>query len=180
MSKKKNEAEQETAKEQAAQQEQEAQSDYAEAPQEEQASQEQSKIDYYINVAKQVQADFDNYRKRNANVYADALSDGKAEAIKAFLPVIDNIDRAIASCKEQNAVLEGLKLVRKQADEALKKLGVEEVGAEGEAFDPNLHNAVVQEPAQDGQKSGEITEVLMKGYRIGEKMLRYTMVKVAE
>ena len=102
-----------------------------------------------------MQADFDNYRKRNANVYADALSDGKAEAIKAFLPVIDNIDRAIASCKEQNAVLEGLKLVRKQADEALKKLGVEEVGAEGEAFDPNLHNAVVQEPAQDDHRGAD-------------------------
>ena len=127
-----------------------------------------------------MQADFDNYRKRNANVYADAFADGKAEAIKAFLPVIDNLDRAIAGCKEQSAMLEGLKLVRRQADETLQKLGVEEIGREGEAFDPNLHNAVLQEPAEGGRKSGEITEVLMKGYRLGEKILRYTVVKVAE
>ena len=140
----------------------------------------QAKIDYYIDIARRTQADFDNYRKRTLSARAEAIVDGKLEAVKAFLPVIDNIDRALLHAKEGDAVVEGLKLVRKQIEKTLTDLSVEEIGAVGEKFDPNLHEAVLQEPAPDGMESGVISEVFQKGYKLGDKVIRYTMVKVTE
>ena len=157
--------------------------DPSEAEQSESASKQdemQAKIDYYIDIARRTQADFDNYRKRTISARAEAITDGKLEAVKAFLPVIDNIDRALLHAKEGDAVVEGLKLIRKQVEKTLSDLSVEEVGAIGDKFDPNLHEAVLQEPAPDGMESGVISEVFQKGYKLGDKVIRYTMVKVTE
>lgn len=141
----------------------------------------EDRTEYYINLAKRVQADFDNYRRRNASVYADALLDGKLEVIKGLLPVIDNLDRAIEGEKAGSGSLyEGLKMIRKQIADLLKSIGVEEMGAEGEAFDPNFHNAVMQSDCIQGQKPGEIAEVLVKGYKLGDKIIRHTMVRVTK
>lgn len=140
----------------------------------------QAKIDYYIDIARRTQADFDNYRKRNLSARSEAIVDGKLEAVKAFLPVIDNIDRALLHAKDGDAVVEGLRLIRKQVEKTLADLSVEEIGAVGDKFDPNLHEAVLQEPAPDGMESGVISEVFQKGYKLGDKVIRYTMVKVTE
>ena len=122
-------------------------------------------------------AEYDNFRRRAAKekdgVYADAYSD----AIGALLPVLDNLDRAVG-CKDPEALAGGLALTLKSFNEALGKLGVEEIKADGETFDPNLHNAVMHvddESAGDGQ----VVEVFQKGYKKGDKVIRHAVVKVA-
>ena len=122
-------------------------------------------------------AEYDNFRRRAAKekdgVYADAYSD----AIGALLPVLDNLDRAVG-CKDPEALACGLALTLKSFNEALGKLGVEEIKADGETFDPNLHNAVMHvddESAGDGQ----VVEVFQKGYKKGDKVIRHAVVKVA-
>ena len=134
----------------------------------------------YLKDLLRVQAEFDNYRKRTVSARAEAIVDGKLEAIKAFLPVIDNIDRALLHAKDGDAVADGLKLIRKQVEKTLEDLNVELIGAVGDKFDPNLHEAVLQEPASEGMESGVISEVFQKGYKLGDKVIRYTMVKVTE
>ena len=163
---------------------QEVKENYQDCASEETAEQpakeaQEDKTEYYINLAKRVQADFYNYRRTNASDYADALMEGKLEVIKGLLPVIDNLDRAIEGEKENSGSLfDGVKMIRKQLDDMLKGLGVEEIGAQGEAFDPNFHNAVMQSDCAEGQKPGEIAEVLIKGYKLGDKVIRHTMVRV--
>lgn len=153
----------------------------ASEPAAEQQSVQEDKTEYYINLAKRVQADFDNYRRRNASVYADALQEGKLAVIKELLPVIDNLDRAIAGEKDSaGSLIEGVRMIRKQLTDTLGSLGVEEMGAPGEAFDPNFHNAVMQCECEEGQQPGEIAEVLVKGYKLGDKIVRYTMVRVTK
>lgn len=135
----------------------------------------------YLLLAQRIQADFDNYRKRNASVRVDAMADGKAEAVKTFLPVMDNLERALVTEREngtEGTLMEGLELVLKQMTQALADLGVEEIEALGSPFDPACHNAVMQVPCTEGQKPGTIAAVLVKGYKIGEKILRYSMVQV--
>ena len=154
--------------------------DPVEALEQSKADEAQAKIDYYIDIARRTQADFDNYRKRTVSARAEAIVDGKLEAIKAFLPVIDNIDRALLHAKDGDAVADGLKLIRKQVEKTLEDLNVELIGAVGDKFDPNLHEAVLQEPASEGMESGVISEVFQKGYKLGDKVIRYTMVKVTE
>lgn len=140
-----------------------------------------SKEEEYLAMAQRIQADFDNYRKRNLSLRADALADGKAEAIKAFLPVMDNLDRALATEKQngtEGSLMEGLEMILKQMQQMLTDLGVTEVEAEGQAFDPTKHNAVMQTPCADGQKPGMVAAVFAKGYQLGDKVLRYAMVQV--
>mgnify|MGYP000897446744 FL=1 len=130
------------------------------------------------NLAQRVQADFDNFRRRNASVYADSLAEGERNVIKELLPVIDNFERALNNSEnvDQNYV-EGVRLVYKQLMDVLTKKGLEEIDASGK-FDPELHNAVMH--AED-ESAGEnvILEVFQKGFRIGEKVVRFAMVKVA-
>jgi len=139
----------------------------------------QKERDEAVNLAQRLQADFDNYRKRNATLRADSHDDGVRDCIKELLPVLDNFDRALA-CTEgvEESFLEGMKLVQRTLLDALQKQGMSEVPAEG-AFDPNLHNAVLQEPAE-GVRSGDILAVLQKGYEVKGRILRHTMVKVAQ
>lgn len=125
------------------------------------------------------QADFDNFRRRNASAVADSFANGKRDCIEKLLPVLDNFDRAMADPgTEPEAWRQGIVMVQRQLMDELKKLGLSEVEADGK-FDPNLHNAVMQEPA-DNVESGTITAVFMKGYRVDDKIIRHSMVKVAE
>ena len=130
------------------------------------------------NLAQRVQADFDNFRRRNASVYADSLAEGERNVIKDLLPVIDNFERALNNSEnvDQNYV-EGVRLVYKQLMDVLTKKGLEEIDASGK-FDPELHNAVMH--AED-ESAGEnvILEVFQKGFLVGEKVIRFAMVKVA-
>lgn len=140
----------------------------------------QKEKDDTVQLLQHIQADFDNFRKRNANVRLDSYEEGKRDAIKELLPALDSFDRAVSSAGENcdKALLEGILLVQRQLLDSLKKLGLEEVEASGQ-FDPNYHEAVLREKAE-GKASGDVVEVLQKGYRVGEKVLRHTMVKVAE
>ena len=125
------------------------------------------------------QADFDNYRRRNASIRADSYEEGKRDVIKQLLPVLDNFDRALANESQGDENWrEGIQLVHKQLLEILTKQGLSEIPAE-DKFDPALHDAVMQEQVE-GKESGTILMVLQKGYRVGDKIIRHTMVKVAQ
>ena len=122
-------------------------------------------------------AEYDNFRKRSVKekegIYADAYSD----AISNILPVLDNIERASAYT-DADAVLKGVQMILKGAEEAFEKMGVTSFGQKGDTFDPNRHNAVMH---IEDENLGEnvITEVFQKGYMKGDKVIRYAMVIVA-
>ncbi len=121
-------------------------------------------------------AEFENYKKRTQKEKEDIYSLAKTDVVTKLLPVIDNFDRA-EKLIEDETVAEGVKLIHKQFDEFLTKLGVEEILAEGCEFDPNLHSAVFHEDVE-GEPENTVSEVLQKGYRLGERVIRHAMVKV--
>jgi molecular chaperone GrpE len=138
-----------------------------------------AKAEEYLALAQRTQADFDNFRRRNASVRSESLEEGKRNCIKELLPVLDNFDRAMENDgAAEEAWHEGVRLVHRQLLDTLQKLGMSEVETDGK-FDPNLHNAVMQEKVE-GKESGDILAVFQKGYRVGDRIIRYSMVKVAE
>lgn len=124
-------------------------------------------------------AEYDNFRKRTAREKESAYSDAVSETVQDFLPVEDNLERALAQkeCSVQD-LRKGVEMVQKQMQTALQKLGVEEMGKEGEPFDPGVHNAIAH---VEDKKSGKntVTKVYQKGYKIGDKVVRHAMVQVA-
>ncbi|MBR2883651.1 MAG: nucleotide exchange factor GrpE [Clostridia bacterium] len=123
-------------------------------------------------------AEYDNYRKRTIKEKESIYPEAKAVVVEKFLPVMDNFQRALDSAEEKNPFYEGVAMVKKQMDEVLTALGVEEINAVGEEFNPELHNAVMH---VDDEEAGEniIVEEFQKGYRIGDRVIRHSMVKVA-
>ncbi len=134
--------------------------------------------DELINLAQRTQADFDNFRKRNATIYCDSVEEGVRCVIKDLLPVLDNFDRALQNEDEGSAWREGIKLVYRQLMSVLEKNGLAEIEAEGQ-FDPELHEAVLS-CEQEGKEEGDIVEVLQKGYQVKDRIVRHSMVKVAK
>ena len=122
-------------------------------------------------------AEYDNYRKRTAKEKESIYPEAKVSVVAAFLPVLDNLERALATAGD-DPIYEGVKMILKQFVETLKATGVEEIPAVGEKFDPNMHNAVMH---IDDENFGEneIVEEFQKGYRLGDRIIRYSMVKVA-
>ena len=135
------------------------------------------KAEEYLNLAQRVQADFDNFRRRNQSVRADAFEDGARELVKTLLPVVDNLERALAADSTDDTLKAGVAMVYKQLMDVLQKRGVEVIDRAGEVFDPNLETAVLQGTEDDGEK-GTVCQVLQKGYRMGGVILRSAMVKV--
>ena len=131
----------------------------------------------YLNLAQRVQADFENYRRRTKATRAEAYEDGARDFIKQLLPVVDNLERAIAQESADESLMTGVKLVYKQFTEALEKRGVQVIDRPGEKFDPNLENAVLQGTPDEGEP-GTVCAVLQKGYKMGDYVLRHAMVKV--
>ena len=129
--------------------------------------------DRYMRMA----AEYDNFRKRSAKEKDGIYSDAYADALKAILPIIDNLERAVG-VEGAEAVAKGLEMTLKGAAEALEKMGVEAFGAEGDAFDPNMHNAMMMVD-DENHKEGEIVTVFQKGYKKGDRIIRYAMVTVA-
>ncbi len=122
-------------------------------------------------------AEYDNFRKRSIKEKEGAYADAYADALSAILPVIDNLERALAF-SEGEALTEGVKMTLRQFEDALTRLGVEAYGARGDVFDPHFHNAVMQ--AEDPElEANTIAEVFQKGYKKGDKIIRDAMVKVA-
>ena len=130
--------------------------------------------DKYLRLA----AEYDNYRKRTAREKEHVYSDARADTVKPFLAVLDNLERGVQQFEEGDPHRQGMELICKQFMEVLGQMGVTEIPALGEAFDPEKHNAVMH--AED-ESVGEntIVEVFQKGFMIGDKVLRFAMVKVA-
>lgn len=125
-------------------------------------------------------AEYDNFRKRVAKEKETIYSDGMADAVEKLLPVLDNLDRAMATevtNPESQAVLDGVGKVLSQALEIFGKMGVSEIPAKGEKFDPELHNAVMHDEDPDADEN-IVSEVFLKGYKLGDKVIRHSMVKV--
>lgn len=139
----------------------------------------QKEKDETVQMAQRLQADFDNYRKRNASLRIESLGEGAREVIKELLPVLDNFDRAMENTANVDpGYVEGIRLVHKQLLGILEKNGLEEIPADG-MFDADLHNAVMQDEAE-GVESGMITAVFQKGYKVKDRIIRHSMVKVAK
>ena len=151
----------------------------AEAPAQEESALEkaQAQAEEYLNLAQRVQADFENYRRRTKATRAEAYEDGAREVIKQLLPVVDNLERAIAQETTDEAMATGVKMVYRQLMDTLEKRGVSVIDRPGEKFDPNLENAVMQGTADEGEP-GTVCAVLQKGYKLGETVIRHAMVKV--
>jgi molecular chaperone GrpE len=126
-----------------------------------------------------VNAEYDNFRKRTAKEKEGIYSDAAIDVLKYILPVLDNIGRAVQFCdtSDPEKVFEGFKIIYSQFLGTLEKIGVEEIKAEGEQFDPEFHNAVMHEE-NDGYPDNTITEVMQKGYTKGDRVIRPSMVKV--
>lgn len=123
-------------------------------------------------------AEYDNYRRRSQKERENAWSAAKAETAAAFLPVYDNLERALKQETADDAYKKGVEMTMGQLREVLAKLGIEEIPALGERFDPNLHNAVMHvEDEQAGENT--VVEVFQAGFRTGEKVIRFAVVKVA-
>lgn len=123
-------------------------------------------------------AEYENYRKRSQKERDGIYTDAVADVIGAILPIADNLERAAQYKEEPEKVAEGLALVSKSLADMLSKYGVEQFGLAGETFDPNLHNAIMH-VEDEAYGEGEILEVFQRGYRKGDKIIRYAMVKVA-
>ena len=122
-------------------------------------------------------AEYDNFRKRSQKEREGIYGEALADAVASLLPILDNLGRA-SGYTDAAAVTEGLEMILKSADEALAKLGVEAFGEAGESFDPNLHNAVMH--TEDPELAENvITDVFQRGYKRGDRVIRYAMVKVA-
>lgn len=131
----------------------------------------------YIRLA----ADFDNYRKRQEQERESLVKYGTENAIKKMLEVLDNFERgqkALEGVEDSEKIKECFQLVHKQVWDTLSKLGLEEIKAVGEEFDPNFHEAVMQTPTTEHPEHTVINE-LQKGYKVGDKILRPTLVNVA-
>lgn len=141
----------------------------------------EAKQDEYLRMAQRVQADFENYKRRNRNTIAETYQTATVEVVEAFLPVLDNLDRALEAVPAKDvdeSLFKGIDLVRRQFLDTLAKLGVEEIEALGKPFDPEYHNAVGQVDAEEGQDENTVAMVHQKGYKIGERVIRYSMVHV--
>jgi molecular chaperone GrpE len=136
--------------------------------------------DRYLDQLQRVTADFDNFRKRAARDYESLASRAAERLVTALLPVLDDLGRALEAAEEhEEAKLEeGVRLVHRQLADTLRREGLEEVPTEG-MFDPHVHEALLAQPA-DGRESGEILDVVQKGYRLGDRVLRPARVVVAE
>lgn len=129
------------------------------------------------NYALRMKADMENIKKRNENIARDMYNDGRFETILSFLPVVDNLERAMA-LEMPDGIKDGLSKVKKQIDSIFEKLNITEIESLGQDFDPNLHNALMQ--VEDEANSGKCVTVYEKGYKIKDKILRHASVVVAK
>lgn len=130
--------------------------------------------DKYLRIC----AEYDNFRKRSQKEKEALYKDVKAETLKSFLPVYDNLLRALAQPTEDAAYAKGVEMIMTQFNTTMEKLGVEKIESLGQTFDPAFHNAVMH--VDDEEKGeNEIVEVFQEGFKMGDKVIRFAMVKVA-
>lgn len=129
------------------------------------------KDDKYLRLA----AEYDNFRRRSREEKDALYNTAMADTVAELLPIIDNLERA-AGFDDGEKVREGLKMIASTTSQILAKLGVEEFGKAGDKFDPNLHNAILHDE-DDSDRENEITDIFQKGYKKGNKIIRFAMVK---
>jgi molecular chaperone GrpE len=136
--------------------------------------------DEYLDLAKRTQADFENYRKRAAKDISAAGGRARIGLIREILPVVDNLERALSVAPDGagDAFVEGVRLVYRELEGALARAGIEAIEPKGAPFDPNLHEALSMRP-QEGADSGTIVDVVEKGYRTADTVVRPARVVVA-
>ena len=147
------------------------------------------KADEYLELAKRTRADFENYRRRASREAAAAQERGVAKLAKELLPAVDNLDRALQAAQsaadaqgdeaaQDGTLVSGIKLVHDDVLAALARAGVQGYSPQGERFDPQLHEAIAQQPVQ-GAEPGTVVEVYQRGYRLGDAVIRPARVVVA-
>lgn len=143
----------------------------------------EAKRDEYLAMAQRVQADFDNYRKRNASLRTEVADDTVRDTVKEVLPSLDNLERALAAAQaagDESPLAKGVEMTLRGLEDTLKKLGMERVEAEpGTVFDPEKHNAVMMTEADEEHPEGTIIECFQTGFAVKGKVVRYAMVRVA-
>lgn len=137
----------------------------------------QEELDATKDSLLRLRAEYDNYRKRTAKEKEGIYSDAYVDVIKEILPIIDNLERAIAADGSLEDLKKGVEMTMKGCQDAFNKLGIEEIDATGQ-FDPNFHNAVMHVEDENLDKN-VVAEVFQKGYKKDSKIIRHTMVKVA-
>lgn len=171
------------------QQETEQEAEVQEASAQEEAAQEQAteeseaeKITAELNSVKdqllRTMAEYDNYRKRSTREKGELRAGIITDVTSKFLPVMDNLERALAAECSDEGYKSGIQMIYESFMETLKDLGVEEIVSDGAAFDPGLHQAVQRVDAE-GVESGHVAATFAKGYKIGDKVIRFAVVTVA-
>jgi molecular chaperone GrpE len=128
-----------------------------------------------------LQAEFENYRKRSAREQAEFRDYAVADAVKNFLPILDNFNLALRSANAESSdqsLRSGIELIRKQMEDTLARLGVQVVAAQGQIFDPRVHEAIEMVESSD-HADHEVIEELQRGYKLKDRLLRPAMVRVA-
>ena len=123
-------------------------------------------------------ADYDNFRKRTVKEKEASYGNGKADAVAKMLPIYDNLERALNQPTEDAAYKKGVEMTMNELVKIFTSLGVEIFGNVGDAFDPNLHNAVMHIESEDAGEN-TLSQVFQKGFKIGDKVVRFAMVQVA-
>ncbi|MBQ3220557.1 MAG: nucleotide exchange factor GrpE [Clostridia bacterium] len=126
-----------------------------------------------------VSAEYENYRRRTQNQAAQRYADGRNDVITALFPIGDNLERALAACQDENTK-QGVDMVLKAYKKVLEGEGVEEIDPVGQPFDATYAEAIMAMPAEEGEESGIVKQVYVKGYKKGEKVLRYAQVIVTQ
>lgn len=126
-----------------------------------------------------VTAEYENYRRRTQNQAAQRYADGRNDVIASLFPIGDNLERALLSCTDENTK-QGLDMVLKAYKKVLEGEGIEEINPVGEPFDATYSEAIMAMPAEDGEESGIVKQVYVKGYKKGDKVLRYAQVIVTQ
>ena len=139
-----------------------------------QADAEESKRKWYA-----VTAEYENYRRRTQNQSAQRYQEGRNDVISALFPVGDNLERALSTITDENTK-QGVEMVLKAYKKVLEGEGVEEIDPVGQPFDADVAEAIMAIPAQDGEESGIVKQVYVKGYKKGDKVLRYAQVIVTQ
>ena len=124
-------------------------------------------------------SEYENYRKRTNLEKADLIINGSKDMIKAVLPVVDDMERALTAMADEDAAKEGVQLIYNKLMNILSQKGLKPIEAKGQKFDENLHEAVTQFPAADETQKGTVMDVVEKGYYLNDKVLRYAKVVVA-
>jgi molecular chaperone GrpE len=136
--------------------------------------------DEYLDLLQRVQADFENYRKRVARDQERLVAHAHERLVRELLPVLDDLERALDAAEqhEEAKLVEGVKLVERSLRDALRKEGLREIETHG-GFDPHVHEALLTQPGE-GAQAGSVLDVVQRGYRLGDKVVRPARVIVAE